>query len=346
MNRKTKLSRWVAAALWLVAPAAYADAVDVSLNGRALMGQGLPTLNLHINEPIAGFEVKLTRSDGQPLNVRGGGTKGDTRQIELQQPEGKFGYKGELRVNFPDGSKSSMPLEFDAELFGPLRITVDRKDVDLNARRLAYRANRDIAKTKLKVQLDTGVMLVDTEIVHGKVPAGQPVEITWPEVPKNGRILKMAIQAQDESTFFTGVDVYPWQIDIPHEEVQFDTGKWAIRDDQRAKVDASFQAVADAVAKYGKLAPIKLYIAGHTDTVGTNASNRTLSLNRARSIGSYFKNRGLSIPVFYEGFGEEALLVGTPDNTDEQKNRRAEYILSIENPRLKQSPFPPSWQKL
>lgn len=83
-----------------------------------------------------------------------------------------------------------------------------------------------------------------------------------------------------------------------------------------------------------------------TDTVGPAASNRTLSLNRARSIGAWFRKRGVRIPVMYEGFGEEALLVGTGDEVDEPKNRRAMYIISIDPPRTQNTPFEPKWQRL
>jgi outer membrane protein OmpA-like peptidoglycan-associated protein len=94
------------------------------------------------------------------------------------------------------------------------------------------------------------------------------------------------------------------------------------------------------------MAEIKLYVAGHTDTVGNNASNRTLSLNRARSIGQYFRKRGVRVPVLYEGFGEEALAVATKDEQEEPKNRRAEYIIAIDDPTAQNVPFQPRWQKL
>jgi outer membrane protein OmpA-like peptidoglycan-associated protein len=178
---------------------------------------------------------------------------------------------------------------------------------------------------------------------HGE-PAGTPLTVEWPE--SSGKVLKIAIKAYDTETFFDGVELFPWQIDIPHQEVNFDTGKWDVRPSEKSKLEDSYSKIQDAVLKYGTLAKIKLFIAGHTDTVGTNESNRTLSLNRARSIGSYLRNRGISIPIQYEGFGEEALLVPTPDNTDEEKNRRAEYIISVENPVTKSAPFAPNWRKL
>ena len=53
----------------------------------------------------------------------------------------------------------------------------------------------------------------------------------------------------------------------------------------------------------------------------------------------------MRIPVLYEGFGEEALAVATADETDEPKNRRAQYILAIEDPAMN-VPFAAKWQRL
>ena len=72
---------------------------------------------------------------------------------------------------------------------------------------------------------------------------------------------------------------------------------------------------------------MRLYIAGHTDTVGANAKNRKLSLDRALAIGSYFKKKGIKIPIAVAGFGEEVLKAKTADNTDERANRRADYVI-------------------
>ena len=68
------------------------------------------------------------------------------------------------------------------------------------------------------------------------------------------------------------------------------------------------------------------------DTVGSAASNDKLSLNRAKAIASWFRKHGLSIPTFYRGAGERSLAVPTPDNTPNEKNRRAVYILSNRPP--------------
>ena len=68
-------------------------------------------------------------------------------------------------------------------------------------------------------------------------------------------------------------------------------------------------------------------MAGHTDTVGSSAKNRKLSLDRARAIGRYLRAKGIAIPIAVAGYGEDVLKVRTPDATDEPANRRADYVL-------------------
>jgi hypothetical protein len=84
---------------------------------------------------------------------------------------------------------------------------------------------------------------------------------------------------------------------------------------------------------------------GHTDTVGSAADNRKLSLARARAIAAWYHERGLPLPLAYAGFGEDALKVKTPDNTDEAANRRADYIVGVEEPLVARG-VRASWYKL
>lgn len=320
------------------------DAIDVSVTTRPELKKGLPTVHVHILEPIMGFQLKLKRSDGKEVDVKGGGKPGVTRDIELPQPEGKFSYQGELSVNFKNGTSSAMPLQFDTEMYGQLRMTLKKEDVDLPNRKLKLTLNRPAGKAELKVLMDTGKTAFDGEIAFKGEAPGTPLEVTWPE--RTGRIMKIWLKVFDTTELFDGVELSPWQIDIPHEEVQFDSGKADVRDSETAKLDKSYQQIRDAVSKYGSLAELKLYIAGHTDTVAAKDYNRGLSLNRARAIGRYFAKKGLLIPIFAEGFGEEALKVQTNDDTDEQQNRRADYFISIDPPTVSNASFAPKWQKL
>jgi outer membrane protein OmpA-like peptidoglycan-associated protein len=323
---------------------ALADGVRVTLQPKAALGEGQPALQVHIEEPIAGFAVKLKRSDGKELEVKGGGKPGVTRTIALEQPEGRFHYEGELLVNFPDAQTATMPLSFDAEVLGPLDVKVAKEDVDVKARKLRFTLSRPASHAKVTVLMDTGRKAFDGEVPFDGAAAGSPLEVTWPEAP--GRVLRISLKAYDTSDYYTGVDLFPWQVDIPHEEVTFASGSADVPSAERGKLDQSHKLIADAVKKYGRFASLRLYVLGHTDTVGATDANRELSLRRARSIAAYFRQRGLKLPIFYEGFGEQSPRVTTPDDTDEPGNRRAEYIIAVDAPALTHTPFPPDWRKL
>jgi OOP family OmpA-OmpF porin len=93
-------------------------------------------------------------------------------------------------------------------------------------------------------------------------------------------------------------------------------------------------AAASTLSKLGKalsnpsLAGYRFRIEGHTDTVGTKEENQALSQARAEKVASYLEHDfGVAAdrlqPV---GMGEEGLLVETPDQTAEPRNRRVHVV--------------------
>ncbi|MBL8951130.1 MAG: OmpA family protein [Myxococcaceae bacterium] len=330
----------------LLAATLLSQAVDVSVTTTPYKKGDMPSVNILILEPIAGFRLMLTRNDGKKLDVKGGGKPGQKRVIDLVQTEGKFTWKGELSLNYKDGTTGAMPLEFDTAIWGALSIDTRKEDVDLPNRKWSFKTSRPIVKAKLKVLMDTGKYAFDDDIAFGENTPGQTLSVTWPDA--KGRVMIMWLNVYDAAQQYTGKEFTSWYVDIPHDEVQFDSGKADIRESESAKLDKTYRDIQDALRKYAEIPDvnIRLYIAGHTDTVAAKDYNRTLSLSRARSIGQYFKKKGLMIPVYAEGFGEEALKVQTPDDTDEQANRRADYFISIDQPTVSNASFAPKWQKL
>lgn len=325
-------------------PALAGDAIQVSLEGRKALGQGTPALEVHILEPIIGFDVKLKRSDGKALEFKGGGKPGTTDTFELEQPEGSFHYDGELTVRFKGADPGTMPLSFDTELLGPLKLTVAKEDLDLAAQTLRFKLSRPAAHAKVEVLMDTGRHALDGDVKFQGEPAGTPLEVKWSKL--DGKVMKISLRAYDTSDFYTSVDLFPWQLDIPHEEVNFPTGSAEIPASERGKLDHSLELLEQSVTRYERITAVRLYVLGHTDTVGATDANRDLSLQRARSIAAYFRKHGARLPIFYEGFGEQAPQKVTPDETAEPANRRAEYIISVDDPVLTNAPFAPQWRKL
>ncbi|WP_371322922.1 OmpA family protein [Dechloromonas sp. ZY10] len=66
-------------------------------------------------------------------------------------------------------------------------------------------------------------------------------------------------------------------------------------------------------------------VIGHTDTVGKAEMNEALALKRAEAIATLLKDKGLKVHALsVESHGERNLLVATPDETAEPRNRRVE----------------------
>jgi OmpA-OmpF porin, OOP family len=76
------------------------------------------------------------------------------------------------------------------------------------------------------------------------------------------------------------------------------------------------------------LAAYRFRIEGHTDTVGSSEYNRTLSERRAEAVVEYVAKKYGVDPSRLQavGMGEEGLLVATPPQTPEPRNRRVQVI--------------------
>jgi adhesin transport system outer membrane protein len=73
---------------------------------------------------------------------------------------------------------------------------------------------------------------------------------------------------------------------------------------------------------------VDMSVIGHSDTQGTANANEALALKRATAIAEQLRGLGLKDAVMaIESHGERNLLVPTPDDTAEPRNRRVEITL-------------------
>src|SRR5690606_26372877 len=105
------------------------------------------------------------------------------------------------------------------------------------------------------------------------------------------------------------------------------------------------RTIHDAMVKYkDKGLQMQLYIAGYTDTVGSQTDNLRLSSARAKAIATWFRKKGLTIPLYYQGFGESVLAVKTADETKEALNRRVIYVLGNSRPPVSETLPKSNWK--
>jgi outer membrane protein OmpA-like peptidoglycan-associated protein len=82
------------------------------------------------------------------------------------------------------------------------------------------------------------------------------------------------------------------------------------------------------VAQAAKRPGLDMSVVGHTDTSGSDKVNEVLGRERANFVTQQLRDMGLKTEALVvESFGKKNLLVPTPDNTKEQRNRRVEVIL-------------------
>jgi outer membrane protein OmpA-like peptidoglycan-associated protein len=107
-------------------------------------------------------------------------------------------------------------------------------------------------------------------------------------------------------------------------DVLFDTAKHTLRPLAREKL----AKVAGIISGHPGL---KLEVEGHTDSVGTEAYNQTLSEQRSESVRSYLTEQGMmSSSVTSKGMGENQPVASNDSAAGRQQNRRVEIVVSGE----------------
>ena len=132
-------------------------------------------------------------------------------------------------------------------------------------------------------------------------------------------------RAMEQATQGTGVDVTrtadnQLKLNVPS-DISFDTGRADIKPELRSVLDSFANGLRDDPTT-------RVRIIGHTDNTGSDAINDPLSVQRARSVGSYLADRGIS-PERIEaiGRGEHEPIADNSTEAGRAKNRRVEILL-------------------
>ena len=226
------------------------------------------------------------------------------------------------------------------------KVEVDKSHA-LDEHRLEIRMSRPPGKVLLTVTSEDGNVIVDRVDDFTGRSAGAPLIVRWEQSPDQS-VGSIQLRMHDRDEHYIDQEYSAWYVPIPHEEVNFRTDSSDIDASEIPKLDEAFAKVQEVLSKdkAREHKNLTLYVAGHTDTVGNAGYNLKLSQARAQSLARWFRQRGVRIPIAYEGFGETALRVATPDQTDEPRNRRADYIIADDAPPVKSNAFRPAWKRI
>ena len=171
------------------------------------------------------------------------------------------------------------------------------------------------------------VLLPDKNSPQGKVAIGQgdrmtvlDTPMTAAEVDTQGRVEKEVMtRAEVDKTFAEALAAQPpKQISFI---LYFEEGSTEI-------LESSKSTLAELFEEVSKRKAVEVQVTGHTDTVGSQADNDRLSKERMQAIKDWIIKRGLPATFIRAvGRGERDLLIKTPDNFPEPRNRRVEVIV-------------------
>ena len=171
------------------------------------------------------------------------------------------------------------------------------------------------------------VLLPDDNNSQGKIAIGQgdrmtviDSPMTAAEVDAQGRVQKEAIsQAEVDKIFAEALAAQPpKQISFI---LYFEEGSTDVLEGSKNTLSELFEEVSKRQA-------VEVQVTGHTDTFGREVDNDRLSTERMQTIKEMFIKRGLQASFIRAvGRGERELLIQTPDNVREPRNRRVEVIV-------------------
>jgi outer membrane protein OmpA-like peptidoglycan-associated protein len=326
---------------------AKADAISVKLITSVPAGQQ-PRLTITANQPLDRVEVLLNRDDGKMVEETIGELgMGAWHDVMLDGTVGKHKYSGRLTC-VSNGKPSATQVTFETSVAGVLSVSLDKSRVDLAHGRLEVQVSIPEGKVELKILSATdGATLVEHEQSFSDHVPSDPLVVQWDPHAKDAEIGRIDVRVSDATGAFQSFSLSPWSVRIEHEDVKFATDSAVISADEAPKLQASLAKIDTVYHQAEKQGhKPRLFLAGHTDTVGTAQHNLELSRRRAQSIAGWFRKNGLRIPIAYEGFGEQALRIITADSTDEPRNRRVDYFLSEEDPPIRATDFRPVWKTI
>jgi outer membrane protein OmpA-like peptidoglycan-associated protein len=265
------------------------------------------------------FEWQDPKNLGYPINTF-------EEQVSLfVTPDGKKGYYSNENYS-SKVDKISMIYEFDI----PDEIQPTNKSNYVKGRVIDSETNQYLSAEVDLIKLDTKELL--SSVQSDKNSGEYLMVITEGDeyglyVDKPGYVFRSL-----SFDFILEKQTEPMIIDILLDPIKpgsstvlsnifFEFDKYDLMDKSYAELEQVMQFLNDNPT-------VKIGIGGHTDDKGTADYNKTLSLNRAKSVYNYLVEQGIEADrLKYKGYGSEKPIVPNDSEENRRKNRRIDFVI-------------------
>lgn len=174
-------------------------------------------------------------------------------------------------------------------------------------------------KNKVKYEVVTG----SNGFAYVLLPEGETFDISYQDFFTEQDYAVLEVPSENGLIYYEVEVIYTPATVFKLENVYFDFGKATLRPE-------SYTALNELANMLKAKPKITIEIGGHTDNVGDDQSNLTLSQNRAESVRAYLINKGISgSRMTAKGYGESKPVASNDTDEGRQQNRRTEVkILS------------------
>lgn len=225
--------------------------------------------------------------------------------------EGGYGASDIYRIKLPEGVKPKPVLlvsgrTFDAKTKQPIEAAI-RYEI-LPSGKDAGVARSNVTEGTYKIVLPAGANYGFRAEAKGYYPASDNLD---------------AANLSEYSELTKDLYLSPIEVGqtIRLNNIFFETAKSDLKPESFPELDRAVKFLSDNSG-------ITIAIAGHTDNVGSDASNQTLSQARAKSVMEYMVTNGIpQSRMTSKGFGETKPMATNDTDEGRQLNRRVEFTI-------------------
>ncbi len=237
--------------------------------------------------------------------------------------DGKYGYFGSNNMTMGIGGWDFYSFELYEEarpekvLFIKGTVKNEQDDRPVEAKiEIKNMATREVKE--IPVDFETG-----TYVAAMKFETDYLLTVKKPDFVYESTYISM-----DDSTFDApssiNVDLQPVEIGKAYrmKDIYYESNSADLKPESKKVLDEFTEFL-------GENPNIQVKIQGHTDNIGSDASNLMLSENRAKSVYEYLISKGINASrLSYKGFGESSPIDTNDTEAGRAMNRRTEFLVT------------------